>query len=418
MLAALSSTTGSSAVNLPYGHQHTLTRTTKPAVTAKSSLPRWNPAFDRRRVACRRSRAVDPSEVDPSWIASPASRDGATRGITMREDIEFDAEGATLRGWFYRPDGVVRRGAVRRHDARVFGHQGDASRRLRRGVQRRRLGLRRLRQPGLRRLGHRSGPAPAGDRPVGADPRLPARDHLRAGPARGRRGPHRRVGFELLRRRTPTSSAPSTGASRRCAGRCRSSPGGGRSRCSSASTSGSRRGSCWPPTASPAPGARRRRCCPSSTADPTAPARAAHGRLLASSSPAYEGTTWRNEVTLRSLELFQGYEPGDYLKLISPTPLLMVVAPNDRLVRRRAGRAAYETAAEPKKLVLVPGGHFDAYVGPRLRDLLRRGPRLVRGAPRRGVPGRLPPAHPRLTESTRPPEERWLSWASRTSPSA
>jgi len=22
----------------------------------------------------------------------------------MREDIEFDAEGATLRGWFYRPD--------------------------------------------------------------------------------------------------------------------------------------------------------------------------------------------------------------------------------------------------------------------------------------------------------------------------
>ncbi|WP_406021686.1 hypothetical protein OH802_20975 [Nocardioides sp. NBC_00850] len=24
----------------------------------------------------------------------------------MREDIEFDAEGVTLRGWFYRPDGV------------------------------------------------------------------------------------------------------------------------------------------------------------------------------------------------------------------------------------------------------------------------------------------------------------------------
>jgi fermentation-respiration switch protein FrsA (DUF1100 family) len=77
----------------------------------------------------------------------------------------------------------------------------------------------------------------------------------------------------------------------------------------------------------------------------------------------YEGTTWRNEVTLRSLELFQGYEPGDYLKLISPTPLLMVVAPNDRLVAGELACAAFDTAAQPKKLVLLPGGHFDAYVG-------------------------------------------------------
>jgi fermentation-respiration switch protein FrsA (DUF1100 family) len=78
----------------------------------------------------------------------------------------------------------------------------------------------------------------------------------------------------------------------------------------------------------------------------------------------YEGTAWRNEVTLRTLEFLQGYEPGEYLKLISPTPLLMVVAPNDRLVAGELACAAYETAAHPKKLVLVPGGHFDAYVGP------------------------------------------------------
>jgi fermentation-respiration switch protein FrsA (DUF1100 family) len=78
---------------------------------------------------------------------------------------------------------------------------------------------------------------------------------------------------------------------------------------------------------------------------------------------AYEGTSWKNEVTLRTLELFQGYEPGEYLKRISPTPLLMVVAPNDRLVAGELACEAYETAAHPKKLVLVPGGHFDAYVG-------------------------------------------------------
>lgn len=77
----------------------------------------------------------------------------------------------------------------------------------------------------------------------------------------------------------------------------------------------------------------------------------------------YEGTTWRNEVTLRSIELFQGYEPGDLLRRISPTPLLMVVAPNDRLVAGELACAAFETAAPPKKLVLLPGGHFDAYVG-------------------------------------------------------
>ena len=79
---------------------------------------------------------------------------------------------------------------------------------------------------------------------------------------------------------------------------------------------------------------------------------------------AYEGSSWKNEVTLRTLELFQGYEPGEYIKRISPTPLLMVVAPNDRLVAGELASEAFETAAHPKKLVLVPGGHFDAYVGP------------------------------------------------------
>lgn len=72
---------------------------------------------------------------------------------------------------------------------------------------------------------------------------------------------------------------------------------------------------------------------------------------------------WENEVTLRTVEYFQGYEPGRFLPLISPTPLLMVVAPNDRLVAGEWACEAYETALHPKKLVLVPGGHFDAYQG-------------------------------------------------------
>ncbi|MFC7648875.1 hypothetical protein ACFQX6_56920 [Streptosporangium lutulentum] len=72
---------------------------------------------------------------------------------------------------------------------------------------------------------------------------------------------------------------------------------------------------------------------------------------------------WRNEVTLRSMEHMYGYEPGPYLPKISPTPLLMLVAPHDRLTPGEWALAAYETAAQPKKLILLPGGHFSVYTG-------------------------------------------------------
>jgi uncharacterized protein len=72
--------------------------------------------------------------------------------------------------------------------------------------------------------------------------------------------------------------------------------------------------------------------------------------------------SWRNEVTLRSIEMFAEYEPGTYLPWISPTPLLMLVARQDHLTPADLAIAAYERANEPKKLVILPGGHFDAYV--------------------------------------------------------
>lgn len=72
--------------------------------------------------------------------------------------------------------------------------------------------------------------------------------------------------------------------------------------------------------------------------------------------------SWRNEVTLRSVEMFTEYEPGIYAPWISPTPLLMVIAAGDHLTPADLALRAYERALEPKKLVLLPGGHFDAYV--------------------------------------------------------
>ncbi len=70
---------------------------------------------------------------------------------------------------------------------------------------------------------------------------------------------------------------------------------------------------------------------------------------------------WRNEVTLRSVEMFTEYEPASYISWISPTPLLMVAAAGDHLVQADLALEAFGRAREPKKLVLLAGGHFEAY---------------------------------------------------------
>jgi uncharacterized protein len=72
--------------------------------------------------------------------------------------------------------------------------------------------------------------------------------------------------------------------------------------------------------------------------------------------------SWRNEVTLRSVEMFMEYEPGAHIRFISPTPLMMIVALGDHLTVPDLALAAYERALAPKRLVTLPGGHFDAYI--------------------------------------------------------
>lgn len=74
-------------------------------------------------------------------------------------------------------------------------------------------------------------------------------------------------------------------------------------------------------------------------------------------------THWVNAVTLRSVEMFTEYEPGCYIDRISPTPLMMVVARGDHLTPQDLTLRAYQAALEPKRLLVLPGGHFDAYVG-------------------------------------------------------
>ena len=96
--------------------------------------------------------------------------------------------------------------------------------------------------------------------------------------------------------------------------------------------------------------------------------------------------------------MFTEYEPGSYLPYISPTPLLLLVAAGDHLVPAELAIAAYDTAHEPKKLVILPGGHFDAYV--KGFDAGAPGPRLVRPAPGALRPrARTAPRHSRATQT-------------------
>jgi len=71
---------------------------------------------------------------------------------------------------------------------------------------------------------------------------------------------------------------------------------------------------------------------------------------------------WVNQVTLRTVEMLGEYEPGSYIERVSPTPLLLVIAANDHLAVADEAFAAYNRALEPKQLLVLAGGHFDAYV--------------------------------------------------------
>ena len=77
-----------------------------------------------------------------------------------------------------------------------------------------------------------------------------------------------------------------------------------------------------------------------------------------------DAPTWKNGITVESLETHITYEPTAPIHRISPTPLMMIVASEDIITPTQAATQAFERAGEPKELVIVPGRHFDAYEGP------------------------------------------------------
>jgi len=99
-------------------------------------------------------------------------------------------------------------------------------------------------------------------------------------------------------------------------------------------------------------------------ADPMSPCAlpGADGHAFFTQSQTTRAPAWRNEVTLRSLEMAFEYEPGDYIARVAPIPLLLIVADHDALTATDLALEAYNRAREPKRLVLLPGGHFDPYI--------------------------------------------------------
>lgn len=72
--------------------------------------------------------------------------------------------------------------------------------------------------------------------------------------------------------------------------------------------------------------------------------------------------SWRNEVTLRSIDLALAYDVTPYVARISPTPLLMIVTDDDTTTPTDLALDAFARAREPKELVVMRGHHYTVYL--------------------------------------------------------
>lgn len=79
---------------------------------------------------------------------------------------------------------------------------------------------------------------------------------------------------------------------------------------------------------------------------------------------------WINSVTIRSTGRALAYDVRPFMRRISPTPLMMVVASDDHTTPPSLALEAYDAALEPKELVMISGGHYGVYWPHLSRDLV------------------------------------------------
>lgn len=75
---------------------------------------------------------------------------------------------------------------------------------------------------------------------------------------------------------------------------------------------------------------------------------------------------FRNRISLGSLEAIYEYAPLLWIPRISPKPLLMILASEDKIVSPDSIWLAFKQAGEPKKLLELNTGHYGVYSGENL----------------------------------------------------
>jgi fermentation-respiration switch protein FrsA (DUF1100 family) len=76
------------------------------------------------------------------------------------------------------------------------------------------------------------------------------------------------------------------------------------------------------------------------------------------------GLLWEKYAAIQSLLHSVGHEPRVVIKLISPRPLLVLIAENDATIQPQTQEEAFGEALEPKTLHIIRNaGHFDPYYG-------------------------------------------------------
>lgn len=76
----------------------------------------------------------------------------------------------------------------------------------------------------------------------------------------------------------------------------------------------------------------------------------------------HDAPNWRNETTLRSIDLALSYDVTPFMARIAPTPLLMILAGVDTTTPTDLALEAFDLAHEPKEVMIVDGQHYDVYV--------------------------------------------------------
>lgn len=72
--------------------------------------------------------------------------------------------------------------------------------------------------------------------------------------------------------------------------------------------------------------------------------------------------TWENRVTLRSLDYMLEYDVSGYMRLIGPTPLLMIVSEFDTTTPTDIALDHFAQVTGPKELMILASDHYAAYV--------------------------------------------------------